>query len=74
MSSIPRDPRASLCRKSLVADPAVWFGIHVEGVDIINRKPMAIWLHNDRELVTFRMNSLADMLEELDMYGTRLVV
>lgn len=56
-------------RKSLATDPAARLGIHVEGVNSISGEAFVIWLHNDGELVVFRMNTLVDMLEGLDIWN-----
>ncbi|PVI01067.1 hypothetical protein DM02DRAFT_525729, partial [Periconia macrospinosa] len=56
-------------RKSLAMDSAARLGIHVEGVNSKNGRTFAVWLHSDGDLAVFRMNTLVDMLEGLDIWN-----
>jgi hypothetical protein len=57
-------------RKSLAIDPAARLGIYVEGVNSTSGGAFAIWLHSDGDLAVFRMNTLVDMLEGLDIWDS----
>lgn len=53
--------------KSLPTDPASRLKISIEGVSA-RGQPFLVWLRNTGEMVVFRMNTLVDMLENLDIH------